>query len=171
MTPKVFTIPPHRAFADALAAGLIARHGGGAIALAQGIVLVPNNRAARAIQDAFVRRSGGGLLLPRLVPVGDPELDERLGGMLEPMDGDAVPPAIRRPASSIAASWSRRSWRCRRATARKRLCRFRNDFVTPDLIRHPPFFRVRTPLKKVIPGSSPTEGCLPNLDIHVMFRR
>jgi ATP-dependent helicase/nuclease subunit B len=94
VTPKVFTIPPHRAFADALAAGLIAQHRGGATALAQGIVLVPNNRAARAIQDAFVRRSGGGLLLPRLVPVGDPELDERLGGMLEPLDGEAVPPAI-----------------------------------------------------------------------------
>ena len=27
MHPKVFTIRPHRAFADALAAGLIARHG------------------------------------------------------------------------------------------------------------------------------------------------
>src|SRR6185436_9804813 len=96
-TPKVFTIPPHRAFADALAAGLIARHKGGATALAQGIVLVPNNRAARAIQDAFVRRSGGGLLLPRLVPVGDPELDERLGAMLEPLDGAPVPPAIEPP--------------------------------------------------------------------------
>ncbi len=94
MTPKVFTIPPHRAFADALAGGLIARHGGSATGLAQGIVLVPNNRAARAIQDAFVRRSGGGLLLPRLVPVGDPALDERIGGMLEPLDGAPVPPAV-----------------------------------------------------------------------------
>jgi ATP-dependent helicase/nuclease subunit B len=94
VTPRVFTIPPHRAFADALAAGLIAQHGRGPAGLAQGIVLVPNNRAARAIQEAFVRRSGGGLLLPRLVPVGDPELDERIGGMLEPLDGEAVPPAI-----------------------------------------------------------------------------
>jgi ATP-dependent helicase/nuclease subunit B len=94
--PKVFTIPPHRAFADALAAGLIARYGRERTGLARGIVLVPNNRAARAIQDAFVRRSGGGLLLPRLVPVGDPELDERIGGMLEPLDQDEapVPPAI-----------------------------------------------------------------------------
>src|SRR5205085_5119717 len=83
-----------RAFADALAAGLIAMHGRGPAGLAQGIVLVPNNRAARAIQDAFVRRSGGGLLLPRLVPVGDPELDERIGFMLEPLDAEPVPPAI-----------------------------------------------------------------------------
>ncbi|HTU10742.1 MAG TPA: double-strand break repair protein AddB, partial [Allosphingosinicella sp.] len=94
MTPKVFTIPPHRAFADALAAGLIARHGRERTGLAQGILLVPNNRAARALQDAFVRRSGGGLLLPRLVPVGDPELDERIGGMLEPLDEAPVPPAV-----------------------------------------------------------------------------
>jgi ATP-dependent helicase/nuclease subunit B len=93
--PSVFTIPPHRAFADALAAGLIARYGGGDMGLARGIVLVPNNRAARAIADAFVRRSGGGLLLPRLVPVGDPELDERIGGALEPLgEEEALPPAI-----------------------------------------------------------------------------
>jgi ATP-dependent helicase/nuclease subunit B len=92
--PKVLTIPPHRAFADALAAGLIARHGRGEAGLARGIVLIPNNRAARAIQDAFVRRSDGGLLLPRLVPVGDPELDERIGGMFEPLGETPIPPAI-----------------------------------------------------------------------------
>jgi ATP-dependent helicase/nuclease subunit B len=93
--PRVFTIPPHRAFADALAAGLIARHGGGDTGLAGGIVLVPNNRAARAVADAFVRRSGGGLLLPRLIPVGDPELDERIGGALEPIEeGETIPPAV-----------------------------------------------------------------------------
>ena len=94
MHPKVFTIPAHRAFADALAAGLIARHGRDKTGLARGIVLVPNNRAARAIQDAFVRRSDGGLLLPRLVPVGDPELDERIGGILEPLGEAPVPPAV-----------------------------------------------------------------------------
>jgi ATP-dependent helicase/nuclease subunit B len=93
--PHVFTIPPHRAFADALAAGLIARFGRGDLGLAQGIVLVPNNRAERAIADAFVRRSGGGLLLPRLVPVGDPELSDRIGGAFEPLDeGDGPPPAV-----------------------------------------------------------------------------
>ena len=93
--PSVFTIPPHRAFADALAAGLIARFGRGDTGLAQGIVLVPNNRAARAVAEAFVRRSGGGLLLPRLVPVGDPELDERIGGALEPLgDEEDLPPAV-----------------------------------------------------------------------------
>ena len=95
MTPRVFSIPPHRAFADALAAGLLALHGKEKTGLARGIVLVPNQRAARAIQDAFVRRAGGGLLLPRLIPIGDPELDERLHGALEPIDADSsIPPAI-----------------------------------------------------------------------------
>ncbi|HMC93056.1 MAG TPA: double-strand break repair protein AddB, partial [Allosphingosinicella sp.] len=93
--PSVYTIPPHRAFADALAAGLIALYGKEKTGLAQGIVLVPNNRAGRAISDAFVRRSEGGLLLPRLVPIGEPELDERVGGALEPLGGaEPVPPAI-----------------------------------------------------------------------------
>ena len=69
---SVYTIPPHRSFADALAAGLMAREGRDRMTLARGLVLVPNNRAARAIQDAFVRRADGGLLLPRLVPIGDP---------------------------------------------------------------------------------------------------
>ncbi len=93
--PAVYTIPPHRAFADALAAGLIARFGREKTGLAQGLILVPNNRAARAITDAFVRRSDGGLLLPRMVPVGDPELDERIGGALEPLgEGEEIRPAI-----------------------------------------------------------------------------
>lgn len=95
--PAVFTIPAHRAFADALAAGLVAQHGPDPIALARTTVLVPNNRAARAISDAFVRRAEGGLLLPRLVAIGDPELDERLGGLLDPIGDDGeepIPPAI-----------------------------------------------------------------------------
>ena len=94
--PSVYSIPPHRSFADALAAGLAARFGRGRTDLAEGLILVPNNRAGRAVQDAFVRRSGGGLLLPRLVTIGDPELDERIGGALEPLGDDSVtvPPAI-----------------------------------------------------------------------------
>jgi ATP-dependent helicase/nuclease subunit B len=96
--PSVYNIPAHRAFADALAAGLIARFGqeatGDPLSLARGAILVPNNRAARSIRDAFVRRAGGGLLLPRLVPLGDPDLGERLGAALDPVgeDGD-IPPA------------------------------------------------------------------------------
>lgn len=89
---NLFTIPAHRAFADALANGLITRFGADPMALARGTLLVPNNRAKRTIQDAFVRASGGGLLLPRLVAIGDPELDEAV--FEAPEDEAPVPPAV-----------------------------------------------------------------------------
>lgn len=94
-SPAVFTIPAHRAFADALAAGMLAQHNGDVLALARGIVLLPNNRAVRAVSHAFVRHSGGGLLMPRLVPIGDVDLGERLGNALDPIgDGPDIPPSI-----------------------------------------------------------------------------
>ena len=56
------------------------------------------------ITDAFVRRSGGGLLLPRLVPIGDPELDERIGGALEPLgEGEALPARDRAARTAVPA--------------------------------------------------------------------
>src|SRR3569833_3107539 len=90
----VYSNPSHRSFANALAAGLIARFGKDPLALAGGRILLPNNRAVRTVTEAFVRASGGGLLLPRLIPIGDPDLDERIGGALEPIDDDRAPPAI-----------------------------------------------------------------------------
>jgi ATP-dependent helicase/nuclease subunit B len=90
--PAVFTIPAHRSFADSLAAGLIRRFGGEPLGLAEGRILLPNNRAVRAVTDAFVRASGGGLLLPRLIPIGDPELEERIGAALDPVDLERPPP-------------------------------------------------------------------------------
>jgi ATP-dependent helicase/nuclease subunit B len=91
----VFTIPSHRSFADSLVAGLIARYGRDPLSLAGGRILLPNNRAVRSVTDAFVRASGSGLVLPRLIPIGDPELEERIGGALDPADTqDAVPPAV-----------------------------------------------------------------------------
>ncbi|WP_109807003.1 double-strand break repair protein AddB [Sphingosinithalassobacter portus] len=93
--PHLYTIPPHRAFSDALAAGLIRRFGRDPMQLARGLVLLPNNRAKRAISDAFVRASGAGLLLPRLVAIGDPELDEAVGTIFDPADdAEPVPPAV-----------------------------------------------------------------------------
>src|SRR2546421_12528843 len=93
--PAVFTIPAHRSFADALTAGLIQRVGKDPLGLARGRILLPNNRAVRAVTEAFVRASGSGLLLPRLIPIGDPELDQRIGAALDPVDeADADPPAI-----------------------------------------------------------------------------
>lgn len=89
---RLFTIPAHRAFADALANGLIAAYPD-PMALARGLVLLPNNRAKRTLRDAFVRASGGGLLLPRLVAIG--EAEEGVAAAFDPADDEApVPPAI-----------------------------------------------------------------------------
>nr|WP_254447744.1 double-strand break repair protein AddB [Sphingomonas sp. ID1715] len=78
-----------------MVAGLMAREGKDRMELARGLILLPNNRAARALQDAFVRRADGGLLLPRLVALGDAEIDERLGPLFDPADGsEPIPPAV-----------------------------------------------------------------------------
>ena len=91
----LYTIPAQRAFADSLVAGLMKRYGDDPLRLARGLVLLPNNRGRRAVQDAFVRASGGGLLLPRLVTIGDPALDEAAGAMLDPADeAEPLPPAV-----------------------------------------------------------------------------
>src|SRR5206468_12928078 len=92
--PAVFSIPIHRSFADALAAGLIARFGKDPLALARGRILLPNNRAVRSVTEAFVRVSANGLLLPRLIPIGDPELDERVSGALDRADSEPLPPGV-----------------------------------------------------------------------------
>jgi len=93
--PTVFSIPVHRAFADALAAGIIARHADGALGLAEGLILLPSNRARSAVQAAFVRAGGQGLLMPRLAVIGDADLDESVALALDPIDeSEAPPPAI-----------------------------------------------------------------------------
>jgi ATP-dependent helicase/nuclease subunit B len=93
--PLVYSIPAHRSFADALAVGMIAARGRDPLALARGRILLPNNRAVRTITEAFVRASDGGLVLPRLIAIGDPDLGERIGGALDPLDlAEEVPPAI-----------------------------------------------------------------------------
>jgi ATP-dependent helicase/nuclease subunit B len=74
---------------------MIARFGKDPMTLAGGRVLLPNNRAVRTVTEAFVRASGSGLVLPRLIPIGDPELEERIGGALDPLDSAAaIPPSV-----------------------------------------------------------------------------
>src|SRR5690349_17022098 len=105
MTPRsaIFTIPTGVPFADALAAGLMARAAGDPLALSRMTVLLPNRRAARALSEAFLRRAGGagalpggGLLLPKLQPIGEP--DEESQSIAEAgipgIDAAEVPPAI-----------------------------------------------------------------------------
>ena len=90
--PALFTIPARHAFADSLVAGLRRQAGREPLALARALVLLPNNRAVRAVTDAFVRASGGALLLPRLVPLGDPESGETVGAAFDAADADDPPP-------------------------------------------------------------------------------
>ena len=77
--PRIFTIPAEAAFADTLAAGLLAEaaRDRSGLALGRMLVLLPTRRACRALQDAFLRLTGGRpLLLPRLQPIGDVEDDD-----------------------------------------------------------------------------------------------
>ncbi|WP_428684093.1 double-strand break repair protein AddB [Sphingopyxis sp.] len=92
--PTVFSIPVHRAFADALASGIIAKYADGALGLAEGLILLPSNRARGAVQAAFVRAGGAGLLMPRLAVIGDADLDESVALALDPIDDEPIPPAI-----------------------------------------------------------------------------
>lgn len=92
--PNIYNMPVHRAFADALATGLIRTHGSGPLGLARGLIVTANNRAKQALQDGFVRQSGGGLLMPRMVAIGDLDLDESLDAAFDRVDDEPLPPAI-----------------------------------------------------------------------------
>lgn len=93
--PSIHAVPGQTGFADALAEGLIARFGAGELGLARLTLILPNNRAERAVTEAFVRASGKGLLLPRMAIVGDLDLGEKLGHLFDPIgEGDPIPPAI-----------------------------------------------------------------------------
>jgi len=92
--PKVFSIAAHRGFADALVAGLVPRYSDPDLGLARLTLLLPSGRAARTVQEAFIRHSGAGLLMPRMVVIGDLDLDETLGPLLDPLGaGEAIPAA------------------------------------------------------------------------------
>ncbi|QFT77673.1 double-strand break repair protein AddB [Erythrobacter sp. THAF29] len=93
--PSVYSIAAHRGFADALVAGLVPRYAEDDFGLARLTLLVPSSRAARTISEAFVRHSGEtGLLMPRMVTVGDLDLDEALGSLLDPLGASDIPPAV-----------------------------------------------------------------------------
>ncbi|MBT2133980.1 PD-(D/E)XK nuclease family protein [Croceibacterium sp. LX-88] len=92
--PNVYSIAAHRGFADALVAGLVPRYADSELGLARLTLLLPSGRAVRTMSEAFIRHSGSGLLMPRMVAVGDLDLDETLGPLLDPLGaGDGIPPA------------------------------------------------------------------------------
>ncbi|HKD58414.1 MAG TPA: double-strand break repair protein AddB, partial [Hyphomicrobiaceae bacterium] len=87
-TQRIYTVPPGRPFLAALADALLQGHlpvpGGarpGALQLADATVLLPTRRATRALQEAFLRASGGSaLLLPKIRPIVG-AMEEGLGGL------------------------------------------------------------------------------------------
>ncbi len=92
---SVFTIAPGSlflvTFADRLLAGdLVPSIGPSAdpLSLSAATIYVPSRRSARALEEVLAQRAGkGALLLPRILPLGDPaEIEERLPGfdMAEP---------------------------------------------------------------------------------------
>ena len=83
-------IAPHEAFLDTLAADWLRRAGGDPLAVADGLVLLPTRRAARALGDAFLHQAGGRpMLLPRIIAIGAPdETPLALSGTL------SLPPAV-----------------------------------------------------------------------------
>ncbi|WP_062344554.1 double-strand break repair protein AddB [Novosphingobium sp. CCH12-A3] len=93
--PRVWSIAAHRGFADALVAGLVPRYREDRFGLARLTLLLPSQRAIRTVTEAFVRISGQGLLLPRMAVVGDLDLDETLGPLLDPIGaGAGIPDAV-----------------------------------------------------------------------------
>ena len=92
--PQIWSIAAHRGFADALVAGLIPRYAEPRFGLARLTLLLPSRRTVRTLTEAFVRASGTGLLLPRMAVIGDLDLDEALGFLLDPFGAGAdIPPA------------------------------------------------------------------------------
>ena len=96
--PKVYSIAAHRGFADALVAGLVPRYAEDGLGLARLTLLLPSSRARRTIAEAFIRHAGEngtpGLLMPRMAVVGDLDLDEALGPLLDPLGTSDIKPAI-----------------------------------------------------------------------------
>lgn len=92
---RVFNVPLGNDLCDVTAQWILQSAGSDPLAISNNILLLPNNRAIKAMTEAFVRQAAPGMLLPRMVAVGDMQLDEALGPMLDPIDSDsAIYPAI-----------------------------------------------------------------------------
>jgi ATP-dependent helicase/nuclease subunit B len=88
----VYSIAPGLSFVDALALGLMERAGPDPLALSAMTVLLPTRRACRALREAFLRQGEGKpMLLPRMMPLGDPDEDELAFAEQHGLD---LPPAI-----------------------------------------------------------------------------
>lgn len=99
--PRVYSIAAHRGFADALVAGLVPRYAEAGFGLARLTLLLPSARAVRTMQEAFIRYYGAkgeaGLLLPRMAVVGDLDLVDNLGPLLDTLPAGLDIPAAADP--------------------------------------------------------------------------
>ena len=126
--PQVYSIAAHRGFADALVAGLVPRYAEENFGLARLTLLLPSARAARTLSEAFVRHAGAtdnpGLLMPRMVMVGDLDLDEALGPLVRFAGRRGGHSARRRSHTALAAACAicRRSRTAARAKGNVRQC-------------------------------------------------
>ncbi len=96
--PSIYSIAAHRGFADALVAGLVPRYRDDTLGLAKLTLLLPSTRAVRTVTEAFIRHYGAegrkGMLMPRMAVVGDLDLDETLGALLDPLGATDIPPPV-----------------------------------------------------------------------------
>lgn len=95
---NLFTLVPEASFLDSVAAEWRRRTGGDPVAMAEGLILLPTRRSARALADAFLRVAGGKpLLMPRIVALG--AVDEAPLALAGALD---LPPAVE-PSQRLAA--------------------------------------------------------------------
>ncbi len=96
--PAIYSIAAHRGFADALVAGLVPRYAQEDVGLARLTLLLPSTRAMRTVSEAFIRHFGAaglsGMLMPRMAVVGDLDLDETLGSLLDPLGAADIPRSV-----------------------------------------------------------------------------
>jgi len=95
LRPNLATIAPNIPFLDSLATWWLNRTSNSALAVADGIFVVPTRRAARGLAEAFLRQAEGRpLLLPRIMPLGG--LDEAPLALSGALDlAPSVPPLQR----------------------------------------------------------------------------
>ncbi len=87
---NLFALPPESPFLDSVAAAWLDLKGADPVGAADGLILLPTRRAARALAEAFLRRAEGRpLLLPRIAAFG--ALDEAPLALAGALD---LPPAI-----------------------------------------------------------------------------
>lgn len=89
---NVQTVPVGTDLSSALSEWLVAKYKDDRLGLTDVLLFLPNNRAISALTAAFVRSADKGLVLPRMVAIGDLALDEKLGPMLDPLAHDSAAP-------------------------------------------------------------------------------